>query len=99
VVLKVDEGSAEEINAGIDREIAEPEQDDARVGKAVPEYEIAEILVVRQNNLALDIGDRWNFPICHGLRAIMPAHRNIMPFFTEIRRQAIREPLVEKKPH
>jgi hypothetical protein len=99
LIRVIDQDSAQIREASFDRDKAESKQDHSCVGLVIAEDQIAEILVVGQQDPSLGKRDRQNVTIVQGVPVIATADRNVVAFDCEESDEAEGKALVEQEPH
>lgn len=93
------EDAAQGIHPSAQGHVVHPEEHNAGMGHSIPEYQVTEVLVVRQDRAAFANRYLQDFSIFQSLWEFSPTRDNVMSFIQEKRCQPIGDPFIEKELH
>ncbi len=91
-VGEVSHNALEIHNPYIDRDVTEPKQDDAGMGKAVPEDQITKVLVIGQDDALFCRGNRQDGSVGEGVWIVMTHGGRVMTERLKVSHQSIGRP-------
>jgi hypothetical protein len=95
----VHQGLPQQGDPNVNRHVAEPEQDYARVGQTVAKDEVSKVFVIRQDDALFTMSDREEFAVGQRMGIVDATSDDIVALIGEEHCQAERKPFVKKKPH